>query len=724
VSNVASVRSLGLYALWAIVVTAALGLVWRPAATDAEWPMHGGGPGHRQYSPLAQITRGNVHRLRVAWTYRTGDARADDRSQIQCNPIVVDGVLYATSPQLKVFALDAATGRELWRFDPFARTAQQREVQALGVNRGVVYWSNGQRERRVFLSAGQFLYALDARTGKPIRSFGTEGRVDLGSGLGRDVSGLTVLSNTPGAIYEDLLIVGTRVSEGPGAAAPGHIRAYDVRTGAIRWTFRTIPWPGEYGYETWPPDAWTRSGGANVWSGISVDATRGLVFLPTGSAAFDFWGGDRKGANLFANCLLALRADTGRRVWHYQVVHHDLWDRDLPAAPVLTTVTHGGRRIDAVAQVTKHGYVFLFDRQTGEPLFPVRERAVPASDLKDEAAWPTQPLPVAPPPFARQRFTEAEVTNRTPAAREYVLSRLETLRTGQPFIPPSREGTVIFPGFDGGGEWGGQAFDPASGWLYVNSNEMAWVLEMVEIGAGGAGDLSEGQRLYATHCASCHGLDRAGAPAQTIPSLHDVGARLGRGEVARVITEGQGVMPRFGALTPDERDAIVRYLFGEGQSGGADDSPRPGTPAPNTSSPYTTTGYNRFFDHEGYPAVEPPWGTLNAIDLNAGTLVWQIPLGELPELTKQGIPPTGAENYGGPVVTAGGLIFIGATKDEMFRAFDKQTGEPLWQTKLPAGGYATPATYSVNGRQFVVIAAGGGKMGTKSGDAYVAFALP
>ncbi|MGH9160642.1 MAG: PQQ-binding-like beta-propeller repeat protein, partial [Vicinamibacteraceae bacterium] len=423
-TNVASARSLGLYVSWAAVVMAALGLVWRPAATDVEWSTHGGDAGHRQYSPLAQIHRGNVHRLRVAWTYRTGDARADDRSQIQCNPIVVDGMLYATSPQLNAFALDAATGRELWRFDPFAQAAQGSE--ALGVNRGVVYWSDGRRDRRIFLSAGQFLYALDARTGRPVPGFGAAGRVDLTSGLGRDVSGLTVLSNTPGAIYEDLLIVGTRVSEGPGAAAPGHVRAYDARTGAIRWAFRTIPWPGEYGHDTWPPDAWTRSGGANVWSGISVDAARGLVFLPTGSAAFDFWGGDRKGANLFANSLLALRADTGRRVWHYQVIHHDLWDRDLPAAPVLATVNHGGRRIDAVAQVTKHGYVFLFDRETGASLFPVRERPVPASDLEDEAAWPTQPLPLAPPPFARQRLTEAEVTNRTPAARDYVLKRLRT----------------------------------------------------------------------------------------------------------------------------------------------------------------------------------------------------------------------------------------------------------------------------------------------------------
>ncbi|MPY88248.1 MAG: PQQ-binding-like beta-propeller repeat protein [Luteitalea sp.] len=685
--------------------------------------MHGGDPGHQQYSPLTEINRGNVQRLRVAWTYRTGDARADDRSQIQCHPIVVDGVLYGTSPQLKAFALDAATGRELWRFDPFARSVQAGEAEdASGVNRGLVHWSDGEVDQ-IFFGAGRYLYALDARTGRPVERFGERGRLDLTKGLGRDVTGLTVRSNTPGVVYKDLLIVGTSVSEGPGPAAPGHVRAYDVRTGALRWIFHTIPQPGELGYDTWPPDAWTRSGGANVWSTMSVDVERGLVFLPTGSATFDFWGGDRKGANLFANSLVALRADTGQRVWHYQLVHHDLWDRDLPAAPVLVTVTHEGRRVDAVAQVTKHGYVFLFDRESGASLFPVEERVVPASDLEDEETWPTQPIPLAPPPFARQGMTEEDVTDRTPAAHAYVLQRLKTLRTGPTFMPPSRQGTVNFPGFDGGAEWGGAAADPSSGWLYVNSNEMAWVLELVEISEGAQPRVSQGQRLYRTYCASCHRLDRAGAPQHMIPSLQDVAARLDRDEVDHVIAEGKGVMPRFGVLSRDERDAIVRYVFGdEPPSRRVEGSGEEGTRG--VTSPYTTTGYNRFFDHEGYPAVKPPWGTLNAIDLNAGALVWQIPFGELPELTKQGIPPTGTENYGGPIVTAGGLIFIGATKDEMFRAFDKRSGNLLWQTKLPAGGYATPATYSVNGRQFVVIAAGGGKMGTKSGDAYVAFALP
>ncbi len=440
----------------ALPIVVLVPLLWPALAApaDQDWRTHGGDPGHRQHSTLDQINRENVKKLAVAWTYRTGDAGADNRTQIQCHPIVVGSVLYATSPRLKVFALDAATGRELWVFDPFGAGATQ---SSLGVNRGVTYWED-RDDKRILVTAGQRLFALDAKTGKPVPTFGTDGSVSLLEGLDRDVTGLYVLSNTPGAIYKDLLILGTRVSEGPGASAPGHIRAYDVRTGKIRWIFHTIPQPGELGYDTWPKDAWTRIGGANAWSGISVDEKRGLVFLPTGSAAFDFWGGNRQGANLFANCELVLEAATGKRVWHYQLVHHDIWDRDLPAAPVLVTVKRDGKDVDAVAQITKSGHVFLFDRANGTPLFPVEERPVPPSDLKGEAAWPTQPVPLKPEAFARQALTEADLTDRTPAAHAAVLERLRAVRTGRPFIPPSAQGTVIFPGFDGGGEWGGAGF--------------------------------------------------------------------------------------------------------------------------------------------------------------------------------------------------------------------------------------------------------------------------
>ena len=684
---------------------------------DHDWPAHGGDPGHTQSSPIDQITTENVGQLQVAWTYRSGDARPDGRSQIQCNPIIIRGVLYATSPQLKVFALDAATGRQRWIFDAFKSEA---ETHSLGVNRGVVYWESGD-DQRILVALGQRLYALDAKTGVPVPGFGQSGSISLKEGLGERAETLYVLSNTPGAIYRDLLILGTRVAEGPGASAPGHIRAFDVRTGKMRWIFHTIPQPGQPGYDTWPPDAYTRIGGANAWSGISVDDERGLVFLPTGSAAFDFWGGNRHGKNLFANCLLVLKADTGEHVWHYQFVHHDIWDRDLPAAPVLVTVTHDGRQVDAVAQTTKSGHVFLFDRENGTPLFPIEERPVPPSDLKGEQTWPTQPLPVKPPAFSRQAFTEADVTDISEASRAAVLERLRKTRTGRPFIPPSTEGTIIFPGFDGGAEWGGASFDASSGMLYVNGNEMPWILSMVEIDRRKeTSDLARGRRTYQLNCSVCHGIDRVGDPAKTFPSLLTVDKRLPRPEVDKIVHAGKGLMPAFPSLTEQERKELLAYLFNDKpqESEGSDDEPH------DAAIPYTHTGYNRFLDPDGYPAVKPPWGTLNAIDLNRGEIAWTVPLGEVPELVARGRPNTGTENYGGPVATAGGVVFIAATRDEKFRAFDKKTGKVLWEATLPAGGYATPATYAIDGKQYVVVAAGGGKMGTKSGDAYVAFALP
>ena len=424
----------------------------RPVAGTVDWAAHGANAAHTQSSPLDQITPKNVASLKVAWTYHTGDARPD-RSQIQCNPIVVRGVLYATSPQLKVFALDAATGQPKWVFDPFTAGADQ---SGLGVNRGVVYWEGeGGRDARILVGAGYTLFALDAATGKPIESFGTKGGVDLRAGLGDWAKSLYVVANTPGAIYKDLLIQGTRVGEGPGPSAPGYVRAYNVRTGAIAWTFHTIPQPGEPGYETWPADAWKRVGGANSWSGVTVDRERGLVFLPTGSAAFDFWGGNRKGDNLYANSLLVLKADTGAHVWHYQFVRHDIWDRDLPQSPVLVTVRRDGRSIPAVAQATKTGHVYVFDRETGAPLFPMEEQPVPPSDLEGEVAAATQPVPKAPPAFARQLFTEDQITDLSPEATASVRERWLAAKRGSTWAPPSTQGTIIFPGFDGGAEWGG-----------------------------------------------------------------------------------------------------------------------------------------------------------------------------------------------------------------------------------------------------------------------------
>jgi len=463
---------------------------------------------------------------------------------------------------------------------------------------------------------------------------------------------------------------------------------------------------------------------------MAVDRRRGIVYVPTGSATYDMWGGDRLGQNLYANCLLALDARTGRRLWHFQFVHHDLWDRDLPAPPNLVTLTRNGRRVDAVAQVTKSGHVFVFDRVTGEPLFPIEERPVPASDLPGESAWPTQPVPLRPAPFARQLLTYAELTDRTPAAHRAVLERFARLRPHAPFQPPSREGTIIFPGFDGGAEWSGAAADP-EGVLYVNANEMPWIVTMVEVPAGASGAApADGRSLYLQICAVCHGLNREGQTArgQKVPSLLGLEQRLSREAILQLLETGRGSMPAFGFLSAAQKEALADFLLYPDRKG-SDIQPnaphRPGTVAnPLGRVPFVSTGYHRWLDPDGYPAVKPPWGTLNAIDLNTGEYRWQVVLGELPELTAQGLPPTGTENYGGPLVTAGDLVFIAATKDEKFRAFDRRNGRLLWQTKLPAGGYATPATYEVNGRQFVVIACGGGKMGTPSGDAYVAFALP
>lgn len=688
-------------------------------AADQDWPVYLGDSASSHYSTLTQLNRRNVGRLEVAWVYHCGDARADNRSQIQCNPLIVAGVLYGTSPQLKLFALDAATGRERWRFDPFAGGTAD---SSLGVNRGMVYWRQGD-DRRILFTAGHHLYAVNADDGRLVSAFGQNGRVDIREGLGREAKTLFVLSNTPGTVYEDLLILGTRVSEGPGPSAPGHLRAYHIPTGRLAWVFHTIPQPGEAGYATWPPDGWTHLGAANCWTGMAVDARRGLVYVPTGSAAFDFWGGNRVGQNLFANCLLALDARTGRREWHYQLVHHDLWDRDLPAPPNLLTVRHRGQRIDAVAQVTKSGHVFVFNRATGEPLFPIEEQLVPPSDLQGESAWLSQPLPLKPAAFARQHLTEDEVTDLAPASRQAVLERWRSVRKHRPFLPPSKEGTVIFPGFDGGAEWGGAAVDPTRGVLYVNANEMPWILTMVETKPKeGEVPLSSGQQIFNQICAACHGLHRQGDPTRTIPSLVDVEKRRRKAEVLELLHTGKGVMPSFAFLTGWQKESVVNFLFGEEQPDAAKAAMMGGDVL--GTSPYTHTGYNRWLDPDGYPAVKPPWGTLNAINLNTGEYQWRVPLGELPELTTRGVPPTGTENYGGPVVTAGGLLFIAATKDERFRAFDPRTGKILWQAKLPAGGYATPATYSVAGRQYVVVACGGGKLGTKSGDAYVAFALP
>ena len=674
------------------------------------WAGYGGGPENIRYSTLHQINRENVQKLTVAWTFDTGDAFSG--SEMQCNPIVVNGVLYATTPKLRVVALDAATGKLRWSFDPNVG----RKTVGKSRNRGVTWWQDGA-DRRIFFVSHNSLYSLDAATGKPAPGFGTDGVVDLREGLGRDPATITISATSPGIVYKDLFIIGGLMSETL-PSPPGDIRAFDARSGKLRWSFHTIPHPGEFGYDTWPKDAWKYSGSANNWSGMALDEKRGLVFAPTGSAAFDFYGGNRTGDNLFANTLLALKADTGERVWHFQAVHHDLWDRDFPSPPSLVTVRRDGRLVDAVAQTTKSGHVWLFERETGKPLFPVEEREVSTDGVDGEHLATHQPLPLKPPAFARQLLTEDMLTKRTPEAHAAVLETFRKLRSQGQFVPPSFQGTVIFPGYDGGAEWGGSAFDPDTGLLYVNSAEMAWILRIIERQTPGAN--ATAKSLYQGNCASCHRPDMRGAPPE-FPSLIGLAGRKTMEDTYIIVRYGSGRMPGFPRLPTPALRAVLQYVM-TGQD--AKIPAPPPSPYP-IEQKYTTDGYNRFLDPDGYPAVEPPWGTLNAIDLNQGEIAWKIPFGEYPELMAKGMPITGSENYGGPLVTTGGVLFIGATnRDRKFHAYDKYTGKLLWETLLPAAGNATPATYAIGGKQFIVIAAGGGKSGQPSGGTYVAFALP
>jgi len=678
------------------------------------------------YSLLTQVDTSNVQSLKVAWVYHTGDVDTLHHSQIQCRPLFVDGVLYGTSPRLVLFAVDALTGKEKWVFNP-VDSNQNRSHSSFNLNnnRGVTWWESGE-DKRIFYTAGAQLFAIDALTGKLILSFGDKGKVDLHEGLGKDVHDLYVASTSPGVIYKDLLILGTRVSEGPDAA-PGHIRAFDVRTGQLKWIFHTIPQPGEEGYDTWDdPNAWKHMGGANSWSGFSLDEKRGILFAPTGSASFDFYGGKRKGQDLFANCLLALDAATGKKIWHFQTVHHDIWDKDLPTPPALVTITHEGKTIDAVAQPTKTGFVFLFDRVTGKPFFPIEERVVPVNtDIPGEKLWPTQPIPSLPKPFVRQTFHDSDINDLLPdSSRSEIKDRLKGYLTGNMFNPMSKQGTVVIPGLDGAAEWGGPAFDPETGLLYINANEMAWIITLTGIRPEQSGKqtyLEAGKHIYTQNCISCHGPDQKGSG--NYPTLVGVQKKVTSPQFYDLISTGRRMMPAFKQLSGQEKEALASFILNNKSEQQRSFVSVPGPVDSFRNLPYTITGYNKFLSKEGYPALRPPWGTLNAINLNTGQMEWKIPLGEYPEFKKNGIL-TGTENYGGPVVTAGGLVFIAATRDGKIRAFNKRTGKLLWEAELPAPGFATPAVYAAGGRQFIVIACGGGKLNTPSGDSYVAFALP
>lgn len=669
-----------------------------------DWPAYGGGNADR-FSPLTQLTPANVARLEEAWRFDSGSGG------LQTSPLVIGRTLYGYTTTQAVFALDATTGRSLWTSNLGAEGRQPA--------RGLSYWRDGTDER-LFAGVMQDLWALDPRTGEPIRTFGDNGRVDLRRGLNEDDASNVTYLTSPGVVYRDLIIVGFRTSE-TRPAAPGAVRAYDVRTGAMKWIFHLIPRPGEHGHDTWPADAWKTAGGANAWAGLVVDEANGIVFVPTGSAVNDFYGADRTGDNLFANSLVALDAKTGKRLWHFQGVHHDIWDRDFPSPPVLLTVERDGRRIDAVAQTSKQGYVFVFERRTGRPLFPIEERPAPRSAAPGEYVSPTQPLPLAPEPFARQRLTADMLTKRTPQARAAALEAFGKFHNEGPFTPLTVDRqTVVFPGFDGGAEWGGPAVDPRRGILYVNSNDIAWTGGLIKTDAA----LATSAAIYQSQCAVCHGVDRTGSPPE-LPSLVGIGARMSAPDILAIVYQGRGRMPAFPNVPLDAAVALVDYLNGAGKPA-SDKSEVEGTTPSRSLPSYQFTGYKKFLDPDGYPAVAPPWGTLSAIDLNDGRYLWKIPLGEYPALVAQGMRDTGSENYGGPIVTAAGVLFIGATiYDRKFRAIDAATGERLWETTLPFAGNATPVTYMIDGRQYVVIAASGARdRAGPQGSAYIAFALP
>ena len=685
---------------------------------DRTWSVYKADANSSSYSPLDQINVSNVSQLKQVWTFSMNDLPVSAQpASSQCNPIIVDGVLYATSGKRWAYAVNAATGEEIWSYDPFDGGGGG------GVGRGVTYWESGE-DKRILFAGGNYLIALDARTGKPIDTFGEKGKVDLNVGVRDDPKNIAVTMTSPGIIYKDLIIVGSRLPDLYGTP-PGYIRAYNCKTGELAWTFHTIPLPGEPGYETWPKDAYKYAGGVNNWAGMAVDTERGMVFMSLGSPTYDFYGADRIGQNLYGNCVLALDAATGKHIWHFQTVHHDIWDYDLPAPPSLVKLNKDGKEIDAVAQLSKQGFVFVLNRETGEPVFPVEERAVPASNLPGEQSWPTQPFPTKPKPYARQLITEEDLTNYSTADHDAIVKQFKSMRYEGIYTPPDLKKTLMIPGTRGGSNWGGAAYDPATNFLYIRSSDAPDIQTIIKEDpqvVAGMPLIDQGRRLYAIYCASCHGANKVGPPPN--PSLVDLNKRMTRQAALDKIKKGGGLMPPFaGVLKEGEQEAILAFVHSVAPSTNEVAKVESDSVQPSRELYFlNVTGYVTWKDPSGNPAILPPWGMLHALNLSTGEYVWQIPLGNDALRQEEGGAETGQEGKAGPIVTAGGLIFISGSDDKKFRAFEKSTGKLIWETTLPALANATACTYDVDEKQYVAISVGGTKENPSG--SIMAFALP
>jgi quinoprotein glucose dehydrogenase len=683
---------------------------------DRTWSVYKADAEGTGYSILDEINKNTIQSLEIAWTHKFSDAPPGSRGgNSESNPIVVDGVMYTLSARHRVYALDAATGKQIWAFDPFNGEAGG------GIGRGVTYWEEGS-DKRILLTAGDKLYALNAQTGLAIPSFGNNGWVSMNIGMRGDPDKISVIPTSPGIVFKNLLIIGNEVSELYGAE-PGHVRAYDIKSGKLEWTFHTVPQPGEFGYDTWPKDAWKYVGGTNNWGGMSLDTKRGMVFFATGSPTYDYYGKDRIGKNLFGNSVVALDAATGKYRWHFQTVHHDLWDYDLPAPPNLITVLHKGKKIDAVAQTSKLGYIYTFNRDTGEPLFPILEKPVPASDIPGEQAWPTQPIPTKPAPYSRQFVTKDDIINYSKGSYDTLMMRFNAFRYEGPFTPPSLQGTFMLPGSRGGSSWGGGTVDPSKGIIYVKSNdspEIATMKKVVENETSNLSVFNQGKALYSTYCVSCHMPDKNGDESGN-PSLLAIETRLSREDALNKIKRGGGKMPSFASVIAGKEEAIISYLYDKESSAARPSreqsflkeiqenelANKSGIITPKEDKYLNLTAYGQFLDNQRRPGIKPPWGQLHAINLNTGEFEWSVTLGNQPEGQLPGAAETGASGSAGPLLTKGGLLFIGSTRDRKFRAFDQKTGEKIWETTLPGIANANPSTYWSKGKQYIAISVGG-----------------